>query len=349
MPKLSIRPATPDDAPGLGELMAECGLQPNSEPAHLHWKYWQSRPDWLGPRSFVMARGAEIQAHAAIVPGVCLFAAQDEVQRVRTVHVIDWAARPSVAGAGVMLMKYIAQTTDALLAVGGSEQTLRLLPHLGFRALGVATCYVRPLHSTRILTPSVHPPWRLLPRFARSVLWTLQAPTNGVDGWHVRRIEPSDLARVLPVLPRPGGDMALFERSAALFEYALSCSIASMELYALERDGMPRGYFLLAFALRQARLADFWIDSEDPDDWRALIQCAVLQAKQHPSAAELAVWGSDAASSERLRECGFHARGDLRVQMLAPHHPQLLSATLRVQMLDNDAAYRHPGRNEFWA
>jgi hypothetical protein len=37
------------------------------------------------------------------------------------------------------------------------------------------------------------------------------------------------------------------------------------------------------------------------------------------------------------------------VQMLVPHHPQLLSANLRVQMLDNDAAYRHPGRNEFWA
>lgn len=349
MPKLSIRPATPDDAPGLSDLMAECGLQPNSEPAHLEWKYWRSRPDWPGPRSFVMARGAEIQAHAAIVPGVCLFAAKDEVQRIRTVHVIDWAARPSAAGAGVMLMKYIGQTADALLAVGGSDQTLRLLPHLGFQALGAATCYVRPLHATRILTPSVHPAWRVLPRFARSLLWTWQAPRKGVDGWNVRRVEPGDLARLLPVLPRPAGDMALFERGAALFQYALGCSIASMELYALERNGIPRGYFLLSFALRQARLADFWIDSADPEDWRALIQCAVLQAKQHSSAAELAVWGSDAASSERLSECGFHARGDLRVQMLVPRHPQLLSAKLRVQMLDNDAAYRHPGRNEFWA
>ncbi|HEY6924413.1 MAG TPA: hypothetical protein VI653_13160 [Steroidobacteraceae bacterium] len=349
MSKLSIRPAVPEDAPALTELMTECGLRPNSEPAHMEWKYWRSRPDWPGPRSYVMARGADIQAHAAIVPGICLLGRADAVQRIRTVHVIDWAARPSAPGAGVMLMKYIGQTADALLAVGGSEQTLRLLPHLGFRELGAATCYVRPLHATRILTPSVHPASRLLPRFARSLLWTLQAPRNGVDGWNVRRISPGELACLVPVLPRPVGDMALFERGAELFEYALSCSIASMALYALERNGTPRGYFLLAFALRQARLADFWIDSEDPGDWRALIQCAVLQAKQHSRAAELAVWGSDAASSQRLRECGFHARDELRVQMLVPHHPQLLSAKLRVQMLDSDAAYRHAGRNEFWA
>jgi hypothetical protein len=33
----------------------------------------------------------------------------------------------------------------------------------------------------------------------------------------------------------------------------------------------------------------------------------------------------------------------------APRHPQLDDLTLRVHMLDNDAAYRHTGRNEFWA
>jgi hypothetical protein len=39
----------------------------------------------------------------------------------------------------------------------------------------------------------------------------------------------------------------------------------------------------------------------------------------------------------------------LPVQMLAPRYPDIAATTLRVQMLDNDAAYRHLGRNEFWS
>ena len=79
--------------------MSEAGLQPNSEPAHLEWKYWRERTDWPGPRSFVMARGDEILAHAAIIPGACLSSAQ----RVRTIQVIDWAARWNATSAGCAL------------------------------------------------------------------------------------------------------------------------------------------------------------------------------------------------------------------------------------------------------
>jgi hypothetical protein len=346
----SIRPTTPADAPALGVLMAEAGLRPNSEPAHLEWKYWHQRADWPGARSFVMTRGAELLAHAAIIPGACLVGARGlPTQRVQTAHVIDWAAHPSATGAGVSLMKYIRQSSNALLAIGGSAQTLRLLPHLGFRSLGVVTCYVRPLHPARILTPSAHPVSTLLPRLARSMLWTLQAPPNETNGWSVRHVDSDELSRVCSVLPAPAAETVVLERSEELFRYALACPISSMSLYVVERSGRTRGYFLLAFALRQARLADWWLDSGDPADWRALLQCAVLQAKQHPHAAELIAWGSDVALSERLLDCGFHARAEMPVQMLAPRNPELAEYTLRVQMLDNDAAYRHGGLIEFLA
>jgi hypothetical protein len=297
-----------------------------------------------------MARGTEILAHAATVPGAFLLGTPNaQTRRVRVVHVIDWAARPTATGAGVSLMKHIGQSTDALLAIGGSEQTLKLLPHLGFSFLGTVSCYVRPLHPARILTSSSHPVATLLPRFARSTWWTLQAPSGDTDGWRARRIPSSELSSVRPVLPVPSSELTVLERSEELFQYLLACPISSMELYALEREGHTRGYFLLAFALRQARLADWWVESSDPADWRALLQCAVEQAKQHPHAAELAVWGSDAALSERLRECGFHFRGDLPVQVKLPRNPELTGRRLRVQMIDNDAAYRHGGLNEFWA
>ena len=347
----SIRPATPADAPAMYALMKEAGLRvPHTDPAHLDWKYWHERPDWPGPRSFVLTRGQELLAHAAVIPGACLTGlSAPAARRVRTLHLIDWAARPSATGAGVSLLKYLGQTTDVLLSIGGSAQTLQLLPHLGFRRMGAATCFVRPLHPLRILAPSVHPPSRLLPRLLRSAWWKLRAPSGGTDGWQVRRIGLSDLSYVTSVLPAPVRDMAVFERGEELFRYILTCPIAPMSLYVIERAGRAQGYFLLSLARRQARLADYWVASEDPADWRALIQCAVREAMQHPHAAELAVWASDAASVTRLRECGFQVRGELPVQTLAPRNPELAACTLRVQMLDNDAVYLHGHRNAFWS
>lgn len=346
---MSIRATTPADAAAMYALMKDAGLRiPHTEPEHLDWKYWQERPDWHGPRSFVLARGEELLAHAAVIPGACL-TGLSMASRLRTLHLIDWAARPSATGAGVSLLKYLGQTTDVLLSIGGSAQTLKLLPHLGFRRMGSATCFVRPLHPLRILVPSVHPLSRLLPRLARSVWWKLRAPSGGTEGWEVRRVELSDLSGVTSVLPAPLRDLAVFERGEQLFRYMLACPIVPVSLYIVTRGGRARGYFLLSVARRQARLADYWIASEDPADWRALIQCAVREALQYPKAAELAVWASDAACVERLRECGFRARGELAVQTLAPRNPELAACTLRVQMLDNDAVYLHGDRNAFWA
>ena len=323
---------------------------PHAELEHLNWKYWHERPDWPGPRSFVLARGEELLAHAAVVPGACLMAPSvATARRLRSLHMIDWAARPSATGAGASLLKYLGHSTDVLLSIGGSAQTLQLLPHLGFRHVGAAVCLVRPLHPLRILTPSVHPPSRLLPRLVRGAWWKLRTPSGGTHGWQVRRIELSDLSYVTSVLPVPRREVAVFERSEELFRYILDCPIAPTALYVIERAGRARGYFLLSYANRQARLADYWATSEDPAHWRALIQCAVREAMQHPHAAELAVWASDAASAARLRECGFHVRGALPVQTLAPRNPELAACTLRVQMLDNDAVYLHGPRNAFWS
>jgi hypothetical protein len=346
MAKSSIRPSSSDDAPALAALMAEAGLIPNSEPGALRWRYWLERPEFPGPRSFVLTRNGELLAHAAIIPGV--IRCWDE-RRIRTLHIIDWAALPSATGAGVSLMKYLGQGTDALLAIGGSAQTLKLLPHLGYKTHGTATCFVRTLHPTRILTPSIHPTWKLPARLARSMLWSLQAPSGGTEGWSATRITAAELARVAATLPLPRREMAVFERDAESFRYILGCPSVEAQMFVVERAGRARGYFLLTFALRQARLADCWLDSEDAAEWGALIQCAVQAAKRHARAAELAAWASDPLLPRSLLACGFHDRGGLPVQLLGPRAAALSAGILRVQMLDNDAAYRHNGRNEFWA
>jgi hypothetical protein len=145
------------------------------------------------------------------------------------------------------------------------------------------------------------------------------------------------------------GDATVLERSEALLTYVLECPIVPMELYAVEKAGHVRGYFLLALARGQARIADCWIDSEEQADWRALLQCAVREARRSPAVAELAIWASDPVLARSLPECGFHPRNLRPVQLLATKGFDIPAATLRVQMLDSDAAYHHPGYAVLWA
>ncbi|MFZ1906510.1 MAG: hypothetical protein WAU56_14080 [Steroidobacteraceae bacterium] len=332
--------------PAIVALLAQAGMRGRTvEPHNLHWKYWQPRADWAGPRSFVLANGSSIVAHGGVIPGSCAW----ESRRIRTLHVIDWVASPREIGAGVTLMNYIGQRAEALLAIGGGPQTVRILPNIGFRATGTAIGYARPLSPLRLLQGGGHRDWRLLPRFARSLAWKLAAPpaVPGKD-WLARRVAGDDLERISAVLPIPARGMGVCERSADLFSYSLACPIVPMQLYSVERGGRVHGYFLLAPAPGQVRIADCWMDSDRPGDWRAMINCAVTQAGREPEAAETVIWASDPLLSETLRASGFHARQKTPILLRSANGAAVPAAPLRVQMLDNDAAYMHEGRSELW-
>jgi len=340
-----VRASSPEDAPRIAALFAEAGLHPNLGAAEMHWKYWQERADWPGPRSFVLARGGSLLAHAGLVPGICAW----EGARARTLHLIDWAARPDAIGAGVSLMKHLGRTVDALIAIGGSAQTLAIVGQIGFRPIGVATTYVRTLHPLGILGSTSRPRWRLVPRLLRSALWAAMAPRAQLADSQLERIGPEELHTLTALLPKPSPGLAILERSEALFRYLLACPIAPIELYAWKRQGERRGYFLLARPPGQARLVDCWARSVHPDDWRALVLCAVHQAAKDRDAAELIAWGSDAPLSSALEHCGFHPRGAAPIQVLARSGATFAPSAPRVQMIDNDAAYLNEGRIELIA
>jgi hypothetical protein len=343
--KLTFRPSEPADAPAIVALLAEAGLTAATHREHLYWKYWKERWDWRGPRSFVLADGDAIVAHAGIVPGTLSWTSE----RLRIIHLIDWAARRDSAGAGVSLMKRIGRLADGLIAIGGATDTLNILPQLGFRRCGCATRYVRTLRPLRILRHG-QVSWRLLARLARSAVWRLSAPSAGTEGWQIHRLGEDEVDRAAAVFPRSARELAVFEHSADLLRYTLTCPIVPIELYVAgrERECRPHGCFVLAPAGGQVRLADCWVASEDPAEWRSIIQCAVRQATQYRDAAELVTWSSDPLFSRCLRHCGFHARDqELILLKLQGGHP--LDKSLRVQMLDTDAPYRDPVDPPLWA
>jgi hypothetical protein len=339
-----IRASRPEDAPEIVALMTAAGLRPNVEPQHLYWKYWQEREDWSGARSYVLADGDRVLAHGALVPAHC----SCEAGRLKIVHMIDWAARRSEPGAGVTLMKYIGSLVDGLLGIGGSAATLKIMPLIGYRARGLVTGYVRPLHPLQLLSGVAEPNWKVLPRVARSALWCLTTP-RPVDGeWRANRVAVGDVGQLASVLPGREREFAVLERTEGLLRYALACPIVPMTLHALKRSGLLKGYFLLAYAPGQARLVDSWVASEEPEDWRALIQCAVMEASRNREVAELVTWANDPLFAQSLIECGFRARLTVPVYLRATA-AGIAPGMLRLQMLDSDAAYLHAGRFEHWA
>src|SRR5207244_7955130 len=108
-------------------------------------------------------------------------------QRASVFHAIDWAARPGEAGAGATLMKAIGSQAGALIAIGGSADTLAILPHLGFRAAGAATLYVRTLRPLRLFDGAGRAPWRALPRFVRGVAGGVAACAPAAPAWRGAR------------------------------------------------------------------------------------------------------------------------------------------------------------------
>jgi hypothetical protein len=143
--------------------------------------------------------------------------------------------------------------------------------------------------------------------------------------------------------------LAVFARSKASLDYYLRSPSVPIELYAVEKHGVPVGYFLIAMAARQVRLVESWAGSDDRGVWRALHSLAVRQARQNQVAVELVTMCSDPVTLQSLVACGFHHRGSAELQLLPSSGKALPEAGLRVQMLEGDAAYLHDGSGSLWA
>lgn len=335
----------PEDAPAIVALMRDAGLRADTHVAHLHWKYWRAREDWSGSRSFVLTNGRELLAHGAVIPGTLEWT----TARARVIHMIDWAARRDALGAGIQLMKHVARQADFLLGIGGSQDTLKIMPLLQYRPCGTVEGYVRPLSPLGVLRDSGGSRSKRVPRVARSLFWAATAPRPVVGKWQVRRIGLEDVGNIWAAPSGRRSAAPVLNRSPALLRHALACPIVPVEFYVLETRGRPGGYFVLSYAPGQARLADLWMESEDPADWRALVHAAVLRAKATSSVVEAVAWSSDPLLSKVLEQCGFHPRFSLPIYLRSSGTVAMSPNEVRVHMLDNDAFYLHSGRNEFWA
>ncbi|MGB6604039.1 MAG: hypothetical protein WBE65_07055 [Steroidobacteraceae bacterium] len=309
----------------------------------MAWKCWQPHEGWQGSRSYVLTKDDSIVAHGTVVPAVCA----GERERINMLHVIDWAARPEVRGAGAAVMEHIGKLADVIATSGGSDRARQLLPFMGFKESNtVVTGYARPIRPWLYFTGGNSHRWRRAARFLRAGLWVLRAPSHGDPSWKARRIGAEEIASTSIPWPAPRLGTAVLERKPAVMSYLLQCPAVAMEMYTVDRGDKPEGYFVLAFAAGQARLVDCWLDLEDLPGWTALVSLAVRQAQQRAGVGEIVATCSEPLLAAALRHCGFHARFSRSLSVRVTGGARLPDRTVRVQMIDDDQAYLHSG---FWA
>jgi len=310
---MHVTQAQPRHEPEIVELLR--GIFGSSAPAEFFdarfmcWKFFAQHPEWSGARSYVIEQQNGIAAHACVWPGL------------RSAHLIDWAARPSAAGAGIAIYRHLMKLTGAVIAIGGSAAARKVLPKIGFRPYGTVEVFARPVRPWRqfqtrprpnllheIARLAHHVLWNCAPRHAASPEWTAQPAARAT-------------------LEFQGA------RSAAVVNYILECPIADLKYFVISRHGAPSGYFMLNLCQGQCRIVDIFVSS----NWQAAYRLAIRTAAALPGTCEISAFSSLPEIGALFRDEAFQKRDERPVLVYDPEDRLQAAPTLNLQMVDSDA------------
>ncbi len=332
-----LEATTPDSLPEIAAFLRGVyrvsSDSPNFDPDLLAWKYYQPGPEWENSRSFVLRKQNAIVAHGSVWP-VRLATPAGTVMAMR---VLDWAS--SAPGMGVALMNQIGKRAGVVLGVGGSEDTLRVLPAMGFKHRGAARIYARVLRPWRQFRTRSFDGSRALPRLLRNTLWS-RAPLVSGAGWTCASAVPSAFDGGAREYPES-------RHSAGFLEYMLRCPGAAMSYFSLSQNGVPQGYFMLSRVAGQARLADLRIGSDQTVDWIAAYATAARAAALDPQSCELVTYATVPLVCQALEANGFRMRGEMPVLALDRKNLLCDAAHLHLGMLDDDSSYLKDAANPY--
>lgn len=269
-------------------------------PGYLEWKYFDERPDWKGPRSFVLRNDGEIIAHCSNCP----IAFSTGRGHITAQHSIDWTS--TVPAGGIMIWRSMYALSDAFIGMDGSAATQRVLAGLrNFRRIGdqdYCVRIVRPLRFSRERIASGG--WKELIRAARN-LARLAEPWAAVPlGWSLAPIDKFGPEVDHLVAQARFESFIAPERSSSLLNYLLACPIGRMRAWILRDHARLRGWVMVNVLGQEARIVDVWLDSEAQSDWDgliALVSKTVADGVALVSVTAVAPFLKAAASANHLR------------------------------------------------
>jgi hypothetical protein len=336
----------PSEQPALAELLQSsfpASTEVNSFlPDVLRWKYFSPHPDWNGPRSYVVKKDEAIVGHGGIWP-LRLTSANVELN---VIHLIDWAASRSATGVGVLLLRKLAGLSDLLLTIGGSNETQKILPRLGYQQSGEIKLQVKVVRPWLQYRTSSESGWKAPVRLARNTIWSLPSLPPVPKGWHVSRIPLFD-SSVESLLNGP--KLATFTslRTIAGLNHILNCPAATFAAYLVSEGSQMRGYFVLSQIAGQTRIVDLRLAVENPENWKAICVLAAKTAAEIPETCEIVAGFSMTRVQEAFEHSGFRPRQTLPIFYYDPR--KILKGvvpTLDLSLLDGDGCFmanlKHP-------
>lgn len=307
------------------------------QPQVMDWKYFLPHPCWSGPRSFLLHKDREIVGHGGVWP-IRLGLRGEEVQAI---HLVDWAASPRSLGAGVHVLRSMSQLAALLITIGGSDDTRKILPKLGYRSGGALRRFVRVVRPWLQLRTRTGQDWKAPARFLRNSR-DMFTPIPGLPaGWTVeRRAEFGEEMEPVLRVDNSSEEFAPI-RTVAGLNHMLACPAAGFSGFVVRDGSLPIGYFILVKVGHQARIVELNMPGRDPDQWRRICAAAARTAADDPHVAELIAGTSSETVGSIWQKLGFHLRRQDPILYLDRGKLLRPEATLNLNLMDGDVCFMY--------
>jgi hypothetical protein len=227
--------------------------------------------------------------------------------RVQCVHLIDWAAGRANAGAGTAVYLAGQSLAPVSLVIGGSSEARRILPKMGFRAVGELKIYARPLRIWRqFLERRGCPLPRRTALLLRNAGWRLKAGLAAFPPWSTSGQAELSEAQVKPFLEGAPPDITVSYCDAASMNYLLACPSVPVTVRSAMEQGEPRALFVLAQPGAQLRVADIRLAAEPPEAWESAYSTVLRLASGMAHVHEVVAGSTTPVTDAALEANGFH-------------------------------------------
>jgi hypothetical protein len=260
-------------------------------------------------------------------------------------QLIDWCASKKSGGAGLVLLRNLMSRVEVCVSIGGSEETQKIIPVLGFRPVNTLRTFVRPLRALRQLRLRAFSGWRAPAKFVRNSVWLTRSAIRTPVGWSATPTSAEGVPQELWPIGTSG--TLVSSRGSALYSYLTQCPTTQFRLYILRRQEKPVGYFCLAITPTQARLADYFLQNPNREAWRALVSFAVEKAHLEKNVCEAIASVTALGAAETLEEAGFRFIQERDFMVHFASNSAASGAFFRLTNLDSDAAFYHSDQLDF--
>lgn len=300
-------------------------------PEVMRWKCFGPHPYWEGSRAYAVRHRDNIVAYGAVAPSEILVGNS----AFRTFCMMDWAANTDFPGSGVLVYTQLQRLTDIPLAVGGSDAAQAIIPKLGYRFRQDQLIFRRVIRPWKHFRVATEPNWKAPVKLLRDALYA--SKRAGGCRLSAQRAERFD-GRILPVLPK-AREVVVLGRSVDSLNYALLCPAAEMSGYYIFSGGTLMGYCILSRIGNQCRIADLWIESSKPEDWRAAYVLATRLGSRYPEVTEIITAAGPPQARAGIIGAGYRLMSKRAVRVRDPRGLLPDGRPLAVSLLENDHYY----------